>query len=175
MSVLSDADIRAALASGHLVVTPLAEQAIRPASVDLRLGPLLTIPDPNSEDGWRTHDLREAPYRLYQGGFVLGHTLEWIEVPNTLAGVLAGKSSRAREGWVLENAGWVDPGWKGELTLELSNLAPGHVMAIVSMLIGQIRLEMLTSPCEQPYGSDQTSRYQGSRGPVPSRAVRGPS
>lgn len=173
MTILSDVDLRAALDAGTIVVRPLAHGAVRPASVDLRLGPILTIPDPNEPNGWRVHDLRTAPYRLYQGSFVLGHTLEWIEVPPTLAGVLAGKSSRAREGWVLENAGYVDPGWHGELTVELTNLAPGHVLAMVGMLIGQIRFETLSSPCQKPYGSDASSRYQGSQGPVLSRAAVG--
>lgn len=169
--ILPDALIRDRIDSGDIVITPLGENAVRPASVDLRLGALLTIPDPNSPDGWRTHDLREAPYRLYQGGFVLGHTLEWIEVPDTLAGVLAGKSSRAREGWVLENAGYVDPGWKGELTVELANLAPGYVLAELGKPIGQIRFEMLLVACERPYGhADLRSSYQNSRGPVMSRA-----
>lgn len=170
--ILSDVDITAALDADEVVIRPLGPDAVRPASVDLRLGPILSIPDPNEPDGWRTHDLRTAPFRLYHGSFVLGHTLEWIEVPPTLAGVLAGKSSRAREGWVLENAGYVDPGWKGELTLELANLAHGYVMATLGMQIGQIRFETLSSPCARPYGSDASSHYQNSRGAVPSRARR---
>lgn len=172
--ILSDLNIRAALEEGRLVVIPLAPDAIRPASIDLRLGPLLTIPDPNSEDGWRTHDLREAPYRLYRGSFILGHTLEWIEVPDDLAGVLAGKSSRAREGLLVESAGYVDPGWKGELTLEMLNLAPIVCILSVGLLIAQIRFETLMTPAERLYGHpDLHSHYQGSRGAVPSRAAVG--
>lgn len=171
--ILADRNLRAALEEGSLIVTPLATDAIRPASIDLRLGPLLTIPDPNSTDGWRVHDLRESPYRLYPSGFLLGHTLEWVEIPPDLAGILAGKSSRAREGLIVESAGYVDSGWKGELTLEIGTLHPDGNWLMVGMLIAQIRLEQLLSPCEKPYGSDATSRYQGSRGPVASRGVVG--
>jgi dCTP deaminase len=168
--ILSDSNIRTYLAEGKLAIVPLGDDAIRPASVDLRLGPLLTIPDPNSPDGWRTHDLREAPYRLYQGGFVLGHTLEWIELPPWLAGVLAGKSSRAREGLIVESAGYVDPGWRGEVTVEMANLAPAPFILTDGTPIAQIRLEMLLTPAERDYSHpEMRSHYQDSRGPVPSR------
>lgn len=170
MSLLSDRCIRDLLAHGGLGIEPLGEDAVRPASVDLRLGPSLLIPDDNQDTGYREHDLREAPYRLYQGGFVLGHTLETVVLPAWLAGVLAGKSSRAREGLVVESAGYVDPGWRGELTLELANLAPTPAVLTLGLRIAQIRFERLFLPSEKPYGSDHTSHYQSSRGAVPSRA-----
>jgi dCTP deaminase len=170
--ILPDLILREYLADGRVVVTPLGEHAVRPASIDLRLGALLTVADVNEADGWRCHDLREAPYRLMAGAFVLGHTLEWIEIPPMLAGVLAGKSSRAREGIQVEAAGYVDPGWRGELTVEIAMLRPGAALLTLGMPICQLRLEMLLAPAEAPYGSDGTSHYQASRGPVPSRTLR---
>ena len=171
MTILSDRDIRAYLAGGVLHIDPLGPEAIRPASVDLRLGPALLIDTP---DGHRTHHLiDDGPYRLHRPDFVLGATLERITIPNTLAGVLAGKSSRAREGLVLESAGYCDPGWDGALTVELTNLSPRPVVLTVGMWIGQIRFETLLSRCSRPYGSDASSHYQFSTGPVESRGAVG--
>jgi len=169
VAILSDRDIRSAIDTGEIEVVPLEDGAIRPASVDLRLGARMRIADPNEPDGWRYHDLRERPLRLYHGSFVLAHTLETVTLPNDLAGVLAGKSSRAREGIQVEAAGYVDPGWSGELTIEVTRLRPGVSVLTLGMPICQIRFETLSSPAERPYGSDRTSHYQGSRGAVPSR------
>jgi dCTP deaminase len=169
--ILPDRVLREYLADGRLVVTPLGEAAVRPASIDLRLGALLMVADVNEPDGYRCHDLRSAPYRLMDGAFVLGHTLEWVEIPPMLAGVLAGKSSRAREGVQVEAAGYVDPGWRGELTVEIAMLRPGVTVLSLGMPICQLRLEMLLVAAETPYGSDGTSHYQASRGPVPSRTL----
>lgn len=174
MSVLSDASIRAALADGTLAIHPLGEDAIRPASVDLRLGALLTIADPNEPDGWRVHDLREMSYRLFRGVFVLGHTLETVTISDSLVGVLAGKSSRAREGLIVESAGFVDSGWSGELTMEMATLHPAGNRLVLGQPICQIHFSTLTTLCERPYGhADLKSHYQGSTGPVPSRACGG--
>lgn len=169
--LLPDHIIRDYLAAGTLTIVPLMDGAIRPASVDLRLGPVLKIEDRNVEGGWREHDLREAPYRLYHGDFVLAATLERIALPDTLAGILAGKSSRAREGIQVEAAGYVDPGWDGELTMEVTRFRRGESTLTLGMPICQIRFEMLLAPAECPYGSDGTSHYQGSRGPVASRTA----
>src|SRR5436190_19045643 len=125
MTILSDRDIRSYMADGLLNVVPLTENSVRPSSVDLRLGALVTIADPNEPDGWRVHDLRDRPFRLYHGAFVLAHTLERVTLSDRVAGVLAGKSSRAREGIQVEAAGYVDPGWDGELTIEVTRLRPG--------------------------------------------------
>jgi dCTP deaminase len=165
-------DIRLFLARGDLEITPRHDDAVRPASVDLRLGALLTIADPNQPDGWRVHDLREASYRLYPGMFILGHTLETVRISNALCGVLAGKSSRAREGLIVEAAGYVDPEWHGELTVEMAKLGPGYALLTLGQWICQIRFETLSSPCERGYGHPEIrSHYQHSRGPVPSRAA----
>lgn len=173
MTILSDTDIRAALYAKRIVVRPLTEDAIQPSSIDLRLRSEVRF---SAIDGrWRTHHLvNDGPIRMYQGAFVLGATLEWIEVPNDLVGVLVGKSSRAREGFAVEAAGYVDPGWRGNLTLELSNRSPEPLWLMPGMLIAQIRFEQLSSPCARPYGSvGLNSRYQDSEGPVASRAVVG--
>lgn len=173
MTILSDRDLRAALDAGIVEVTPLGDGAIRSSSIDLRLGPVLRIDDPNEPDGWRVHDLREAPFRLYPGTFVLGATLERVRLADTVCADLKGKSSRAREGLVLENAGFVDSGWDGELTTEMVMLRRRELLLTVGMWIGQLRVYRLSSQCAHPYGSDATSHYQGSRGPVPSRTGGG--
>lgn len=166
--ILPDSLLREHLDEGRIVCRPLGENAIRPASIDVRLGRRLLIAE---YDGHREHDLIDSgPLTLDRSMFVLGSTLEWIEVPDHLAAVLAGKSTRARQGLILENAGYVDPGWKGELTLELSNLAPRPVRLVHGLPIGQLRFELLLVACERPYGSDASSHYQQSRGPVLARS-----
>lgn len=195
MTVLSDVSIREALAYGTIAITPLGGDAIRASSVDLRLGPILKIDDLNAPGGWRDHDLREGPFRLYRGVFVLGATLERVRVgavdapyPGILGRLLSwigmrrqyhlcadlkGKSSRAREGLVLENAGFVDPGWDGELTTEMEMRKSGFLLLTLGMKIGQIRFSRLDTRSEHPYGSDETSHYQHSKGPVASRTQGG--
>lgn len=170
--ILPDSMIRERLDSGSIVITPLGEDAVRPASVDLRLGPTIMVAQLQADEPWRIFDLREQSYRLSRGDFVLGATLEWIEIPDTLVGILAGKSSRAREGLIVESAGYVDPGWRGELTLEITTRAPGVTTIYLGMPICQIRFEMLLVPCERPYGTNgDGSHYQSSRGPVESLVV----
>lgn len=174
--ILSDHDILDRLNLGgarqdELVITPLGDGAIQPSSVDLRLGPKLLIATP---DGFREHHLSDdGPYRLHQHTFLLAATLEWVEIPADLVGVLVGKSSRAREGIQVEAAGYVDPGWKGNLTLEIVMLSPQPTWLLLGQRIAQIRFETLSSPCLAPYGSEGVGRYQNSHGPVQSRAVVG--
>lgn len=169
--LLPDHLIRDYLEASTIEITPLGTDAIRPASVDLRLGPTLRIEDQNAEGGWRDFDLRAADYRLYQGEFVLAATLERVRLPATLAGILAGKSSRAREGIQVEAAGYVDPGWNGELTMEIMRFRRGESRLTLGMRICQIRFDLLMAACERPYGSDGSSHYQGSVGPVTSRTA----
>lgn len=165
--ILPDHQIRLWIERGDIVVRPLAEGAIQPASVDLRLGPVLRIAESH---GHRVHDLQEhGPLYFDRGMFVLAHTLEWIEVPDNMAGILAGKSTRARQGIVLESAGYVDPGWRGELTLELFNLSPSPVRLVHGMTIGQIRFEYLIATCDRPYGAERGNHYQDSHGPIAAR------
>ena len=169
--LLCDRDLIALLRTGDLVVRPLGPDAMQPASIDVRLGRKLLVTTPWGDMG-REYDLiTEGAFMLQEGYFVLGATLEWIEIPPTHAGIIVGKSSRAREGLVIEDAGYIDPGWKGEITLELSNRSPVPFRLEYEMPIGQLRIEMLSGRAIRPYGSDGLgSHYQGSAGPIPSRA-----
>lgn len=165
--ILPDHELMTAITDGSLIVRPFAIDAVRPASIDVRLGAVLKIAEYR---GHRIHHLiDDGPFPLSQGTFLLAATLEWIEVGPEHIAILAGKSSLARQGLILENAGYVDPGWRGELTLEMFNLSPRPVVLSHGMWIGQLRVERLSSRCESPYGSDETSHYQDSRGPVESR------
>ena len=184
--VLSDRDIRSELAAKRLRIEPLDDSNVQPASVDLRLGrqllvfqdhllppidvkqdmPHLTTPVEIDE---------EKPFVLLPGHFVLGMTLEYVELPDDLVGRLDGKSSLGRLGLVVHStAGFVDPGWKGNLTLELSNLAALPIHLYYGMKASQISFMRLSSPAEQPYGSKGLgSKYQGQRGPTASRFFQG--
>jgi dCTP deaminase len=121
----------------------------------------------------------DEPFILHPGEFVLGSTLERVAIPDDLVARLEGKSSLGRLGLLIHStAGYVDPGWNGYLTLELSNVANLPITIYAGMKIGQISFFQLSSPAEVPYGSKQTrSKYQGQRGPTPSRffeEFRGP-
>ena len=180
--VLSDRTIKEELNRGRIVVSPLDEADIQPASVDLRLDRKLLV----FTNSRRAHidvkkgleDLTEiveigddAPFILHPGEFVLGSTLEHIELPDDLVARLEGKSSLGRIGLVIHStAGFVDPGWKGHLTLELSNLARLPITLYYGMKIGQISYLRLTTPAERLYGSEGLgSKYQGQTEPTASR------
>ncbi len=180
--VLSDKDIRRQIAQGRIVVDPYDDEAVQPASVDLRLGSPLLVeetarlalidPRQQSDMQWRTVELDESvPYALKPGEFALGITAENIELPDDIVGRLDGKSSLGRLGLVVHStAGFVDPGWKGRLTLELSNLSSIPINLYLGMKSSQISFVWLSSPAERPYGSaGLNSKYQGQMGPVPSR------
>lgn len=180
--VLSDRDIRRQIAQRRIVVEPFDDEAVQPASVDLRLGSPLLVeetarlalidPRQQSDMQWRTVELDESvPYALKPGEFALGITAENIEIPDDIVGRLDGKSSLGRLGLVVHStAGFVDPGWKGRLTLELSNLSSIPINLYLGMKSSQISFVWLSSPAERPYGSaGLNSKYQGQMGPVPSR------
>lgn len=166
MSVLSDVSLRACLDSGRLVVSPLGEGAVQPSSVDLHLGALVRMA--RRDGSYVDYDLTKRDgLWLYQLDFALAATLESVRLADDLAGQLAGKSTTARWGLIVESAGFVDPGWSGELTLELTNLSPAPVRLTHGMAICQLVLARLTTTCERPYGSDGLgSHYQHSIGPV---------
>ena len=184
--VLSDRSIREELDAGRLAIEPRDDGAIQPASVDLRLGkellvfktpldsPDLTVIDVKQENRGLTTLERigeTTPFNLGPGEFVLGVTLEEIRLPDDIVGRLDGKSSLGRLGLVVHStAGFVDPGWQGCLTLELSNLANRPISLYYGMKVSQISFMRLTTPAERPYGSAALgSKYQGQRGPVASR------
>ena len=181
MSVLSDRDIRAALDAGEIVIRPYDPQDLQPSSVDLHLDrsfrvfrnnryPYIDVraPQPDLTELLTIAD--DEPFILHPGEFVLGQTLEWVELPDDLVARLEGKSSLGRLGLLIHStAGYVDPGWKGNLTLELSNVANLPIALYHGMRIGQISFFRMSSPVERPYGSPELrSRYQGQREPTAS-------
>jgi dCTP deaminase len=181
MSVLSDRDIRAAIESGEVVIKPYDPRDLQPSSVDLHLDrrfrvfrnnryPFIDVrkPQPDLTEIVEIGD--DDPFILHPGEFVLGQTLEWTELPNDLVARLEGKSSLGRLGLLIHStAGYVDPGWKGNLTLELSNVANLPIALYYGMKIGQISYFRMSSPVERPYGSPELgSKYQGQSEPTAS-------
>ena len=179
--ILSDRSIREELAAGRIVIDPLGDDAIQPSSVDLHCDSLFRVfrndttpfidPKQSQEDLTELVEVAEdGAFILHPGEFVLGQTLEWVELPDDLVARLEGKSSLGRLGLLIHStAGYVDPGWKGTLTLELSNVANLPIALYFGMRIGQISFFRMTSPVERPYGSkDLGSKYQGQSEPTAS-------
>jgi len=181
--LLSDRDLRAAIDAGSLGLDPFDETLIQPSSIDVRLDRYFRVfnnsrythIDPATQQDELTSLVEpdgEDPFVLHPGEFVLGSTFEAVTLPDDLAGRLEGKSSLGRLGLLTHStAGFIDPGFNGHITLELSNVANLPIMLWPGMKIGQLCLFRLSSPASAPYGSAQFgSRYQGQRGPTPSRA-----
>jgi len=181
--VLSDQTIKEEIAKGRIVIEPLDPACIQPASIDIHLDNKLLV-----FKTWRhpfyidvrqnVDDLSEpveigedSPFLLNAGEFVLASTLESITLPDDIVARLEGKSSLGRIGLLIHStAGYVDPGWHGHLTLELSNVAKLPVTLYHKMAIGQISFLRLTSPAERLYGSPSLgSKYQGQVGPTATR------
>ena len=184
MTVLSDHTIKTLLAEGRIVVDPLGEGCIQPASVDVHLDrhilvfrnsrrPYIDVREDLS-DLTEMEEIGDQPFMLHPGEFVLGSTLESIEIPDDLVARLEGKSSLGRIGLLIHStAGYVDPGWKGHLTLELSNVANLPITLYHGMKIGQLSFLQLSTPADVPYGSPKLgSKYQGQTVPTASRAYR---
>ena len=180
--ILSDRSIRESLDSGRIVVDPLGEHALQPASIDIRLDREFRV--------FRSHrhayiDIREPvedltetervgddePFVLHPGEFVLGSTLERVRLGEDIVARVEGKSSLGRLGLLVHaTAGYVDPGWDGYLTMELSNVSNLPIRLYYGMKIGQLSFADLTTPADRPYGSPGLgSRYQGQTGPTASR------
>jgi len=181
--LLSDRDIRAEISSGHLGIDPFEPEMVQPSSVDVRLDSLFRVFDNTKythiDPALRQDELTSLvepapgePFVLHPGEFVLGSTLEVCTLPDDLAGRLEGKSSLGRLGLLTHStAGFIDPGFSGHITFELSNVANLPITLWPGMKIGQLCLLRLTSAAENPYGSSAVgSKYQGQRGPTPSRA-----
>jgi dCTP deaminase len=181
--LLSDRDIRAEIAAGRVAVEPFAESMVQPSSVDVRLDRYFrvfenhkySVIDPSIEQSELTREVIVEPnehFILHPGEFVLASTYEIITLPDDIAGRLEGKSSLGRLGLLTHStAGFIDPGFSGHITLELSNVANLPVKLFPGMKIGQLCLIKLSSPAEHPYGSAvYASRYQGQRGPTASRS-----
>jgi dCTP deaminase len=181
--LLSDRDIRAAVVSGRLVVEPWDTGLVQPSSVDVRLDRYFRVFNNSQythiDPAVQQDDLTalvepkdDQPFVLHPGEFVLASTLEVVTLPDDLAGRLEGKSSLGRLGLLTHStAGFIDPGFSGHITLELSNVANLPITLWPGMKIGQLCLLRLTSASENPYGSSAAgSRYQGQQGPTPSRS-----
>ena len=183
--LLSDRDIRAEIAANRVGVEPFDEAMIQPSSVDVRLDKFFrvfenhkySVIDPSTEQAELTREViaeGDEPFILHPGEFVLASTYEVITLPDDIAGRLEGKSSLGRLGLLTHStAGFIDPGFSGHITLELSNVANLPVKLFPGMKIGQLCLIKLSSPAEHPYGSEKYgSRYKGQRGPTASRSFK---
>jgi dCTP deaminase len=185
MSVLSDRDIRAALQAGRVRIDPYDPSCLQPSSVDLHLDrdfrvfrnnryPYIDVRQPQPDLTDLVSIVEDEPFILHPTEFVLGQTLEWVELPDDLVARLEGKSSLGRLGLLIHStAGYVDPGWKGNLTLELSNVANLPIALYFGMKIGQISFFKMSSAVERPYGSKELgSKYQGQSTPTASEFYR---
>ena len=180
--ILSDRSIREAIDAGRIVIEPLGEGCIQPSSVDLHIDRYFRV--------FRNHTMghidvkedlealtelvevgKDDVFILHPGEFVLGASAERIGVPDDLVGRLEGKSSLGRLGLLIHStAGFIDAGWDGHITLELSNVANLPITLYPGMKIGQISFLQMTTPADQPYGTGTLgSKYKGQRGPTPSR------
>ena len=181
--LLSDRDIKAEVESGRVHLDPFLPELVQPASVDVRLDRFFRVFEnhryPHIDPAIEQADLTrlvetegEEPFVLHPGEFVLGSTYEVISLPDDIAGRLEGKSSLGRLGLLTHStAGWIDPGFSGHVTLELSNVATLPIKLWPGMKIGQLCLFRCSSPAEHPYGSQvYGSRYQNQRGPTPSKS-----
>jgi dCTP deaminase len=180
--ILSDRTIREQLAAGRIGLEPFDDALIQPASVDVRLDryfrvflnhtmPVIDVKK-NLEELTRLVEIEDGnSFVLHPGEFVLGSTLERVAMPNDLVARVEGKSSLGRLGLLIHStAGFIDPGFDGHITLELSNVANLPITLYPGMKIGQISFLTMTTPADVPYGSSGLgSKYQGQRGPTPSR------
>ena len=181
--LLSDRDILAEIDAQRIRVEPYDEAMIQPSSIDIRLDRFFRVfenhkyphIDPAADQSDLTREVEpegEEPFILHPGEFVLGSTYEVCSLPDDIAARVEGKSSLGRLGLLTHaTAGFVDPGFSGHVTLELANVATLPIKLYPGMKIGQLCFFRLTSPALHPYGSEKYgSRYQGQRGPTPSRS-----
>jgi dCTP deaminase len=182
VTVLSDRTIKEELAAGRLLIDPLDEEDIQPSSVDLHLDrvfrvfrvtqrPFVDVRQPMEDLTELITIEDEEPFIVQPGSFVLGSTLESITLPDDIVARVDGKSSLGRLGLLVHaTAGYVDPGWMGRLTLELSNQSQMPIALYYGMKISQISFLRMSTPVDRPYGSEGlASKYQGQTGPTPSR------
>ena len=180
--VLSDRTIASRIADGSIGIDPYDDALLQPSSVDVRVDsrfrvfhnaryPYIDVKQPQEALTELVEIDGDEPFILHPGEFVLGSTLERMTLPNDLVARLEGKSSLGRLGLLIHStAGFIDPGFDGHVTLELSNVANLPITIYDGMKIGQISFMQLTEPASAPYGSSALgSKYQGQRGPTPSR------
>jgi dCTP deaminase len=180
--VLADRTIARLLDEGRIEIEPYDPSLLQPSSVDVRVDryfrvfhnaryPFIDVKEQQEDLTELLEVNEEQPFILHPGEFVLGSTLERIRLPDDLVARLEGKSSLGRLGLLIHStAGFIDPGWDGHVTLELSNVANLPITIYYGMKIGQLSFVQLTEPAENPYGAEGLgSKYQGQRGPTPSR------
>jgi len=180
--IFSDRTIREAITSGRIGIEPFDPTMVQPSSIDLRCDPNFrvfenhkyAVIDPKAPQGDLTTGVtatESSPFILHPGEFVLGSTLESIALADDVVARLEGKSSLGRLGLLIHStAGFIDPGFKGQVTLELSNVANLPITIYPRMKIGQISFYQMTTPADVPYGSPELgSKYQGQTGPTPSQ------
>ncbi len=181
--LMSDRDIRAEIEAGRIGLDPLEMSLLQPSSMDVRLDRFFRLfdnhkyayidPAEDQSDLTRLIEVNsDEAFVLHPGEFVLGSTYEFVTLPDNIAARLEGKSSLGRLGLLTHStAGFVDPGFKGHVTLELANVSSLPIKLWPGMKVGQLCFFMLSSPSETPYGSAKyNSRYQGQRGPTASRS-----
>jgi dCTP deaminase len=180
--IFSDRTIKEAIANSRITIDPYDESMVQPSSIDIRCDPNFrvfenhkyAVIDPKAPQGDLTVGVtasEEDPFILHPGEFVLGSTLEVIGLADDIVARLEGKSSLGRLGLLIHStAGFIDPGFIGQVTLELSNVANLPIAIYPNMKIGQISFYQMTTPAEFPYGSPELgSKYQGQSGPTPSQ------
>ncbi len=183
--ILSDRDIRKAIGDGRIGIDPFDEIDVQPSSVDLHVDryfrtfhnhrhPFIDVKQPMENLTELVEVAPDEAFILHPGEFVLGSTKEYVRLPDDLVARLEGKSSLGRLGLLIHStAGFIDPGWDGHVTLELSNVANLPITIYYGMKIGQLSFVQLTEPAESPYGTALLgSKYQGQAGPTPSRYWR---
>jgi dCTP deaminase len=188
--ILSDKDLDIAMRLGALSVIPLAADAIQPASIDLRLGDEFVIFDVDRYNGEvfagkvdpfgperkgpLTRKLRASAFKIEPGEFMLAHTLENVRLGPELVARIEGRSTLGRLGLIVHaTAGFVDPGWEGQLTLEMYNASPNTIVLREGMPIAQLAVQRLSSPCVRPYGDpSRKSKYKGQTGAVEAKPLR---
>jgi dCTP deaminase len=180
--ILSDRTIKRLLGEGRIEIDPYDEALLQPSSVDVRVDrffrvfrnwtyPYIDVKQEQEELTELVEIEDDKPFILHPGEFVLGSTLERIRLPEDLVARLEGKSSLGRLGLLIHStAGFIDAGWDGHVTLELSNVANLPITIYFGMKIGQISFVQMTEPADAPYGAGALgSKYQGQQGPTPSR------
>ena len=183
--VLSDRTIRRLLGEGRIRIDPYDDSLVQPSSVDVRVDryfrvfrnaryPYIDVKKPMDDLTELVEIDGTDPFILHPGEFVLGSTYEVVTLPDDVAARLEGKSSLGRLGLLTHStAGFIDPGWDGHVTLELSNVANLPITIYYGMKIGQLSFVQLTEAAERPYGTGTLgSKYQGQAGPTPSRYWR---
>lgn len=180
--ILSDRTIKEEISKKRIIIEPYEESMVQPSSIDVHLGdeflvfnntdvPFVDLKKPLEYTMTKVKVEENKPFILHPGEFVLGATDQRIALPNNIAARIEGKSSLGRIGLLIHStAGFIDPGWDGQITLELSNVSRLPITLYPKMKIGQISFHMMSTEVDNPYGSSKLgSKYQGQRGPQPSK------